>query len=284
MSHAGSLGSSYPSGGFFNQVRRAKVMYNYFPHPSNARVDGALIELRQELGSAGYGIYWMILELLRDADGYRIKNSPRTIAFAVNEPDTSAIEKVTTSYGLFAVDDDGLLFSPWLTDAMAQYDTRKARLQEAGRKGAERRAASLHQATSHPAATLEQGQNKAAALDVTLQDEIKPDPTQATRAGMGALVSQLSQNEEVMTEEAVRDIAARSVPGHAHAYVAQVCMAYRMSVATYEELVSLTSSANVKSLSYRRFVDLVKRIQRDKFKPDHPDAFFLAKMRQEGSV
>ncbi|MCQ2300829.1 MAG: DUF4373 domain-containing protein [Bacteroidales bacterium] len=258
-------------------------MYNYFPHPSNARVDGALIELRQELGSAGYGIYWMILELLRDADGYRLKNSPRTIAFAINEPDTSAIEKVTTSYGLFAVDDDGLLFSPWLSDAMEQYDNRKARLQEAGRKGAERRAASIHQATSHPEATLKQPQNKAAALDVTLQDEKRPNPTQATRAGMGALVSQLSQNEEVMTEEAMHEIALQTMAGHAHGYIAHVCWQYHMSVGTYEELVQLTNSANLKSPAYKRFVDLVKRIQRDKFKPDHPDAFFLAKMRQEGA-
>lgn len=284
MSHAGSLGSSYPSGGFFNLVRRANIMYNYFPHPSNARVDGALIELRQELGSAGYGIYWMILELLRDAEGYRLKNSPRTIAFAINEPDTAAIEKVTTSYGLFAVDDDGLLFCPWLTDAMAQYDTRKARLQEAGRKGAERRAASLNQATSHAAATLDQGQNKAAALDITQQDEKRPNPTQATRAGVDVLGSQLSQNEEVMTEEAMREIALHTMAGHAQGYIAHVCWQYRMSMGTYEELVELTSSANLKSPSYKRFVDLVKRIQRDKFRPDHPDAFFLAKMRQEGSV
>lgn len=259
-------------------------MYNYFPHPSNARVDGALLELRQSVGSLGYGIYWMVIELLRDADGYRIKDNPHVISFAINEPDEDAVRAVLYDYGLFEVGSDGMLASPWLMATMEQYDNKKERLREAGRKGAERRAASLNQATSHPAATLEQGQNKAAALDVTLQKEIKPDPTQATRAGVDVLGSQLSKNEEVMTEEAVRDIAARSVPGHAHAYVAQVCMAYRMSVATYEELVSLTSSANVKSPSYRRFVDLVKRIQRDKFKPDHPDAFFLAKMRQEGSV
>lgn len=259
-------------------------MYNYFPHPSNARVDGALIELRQELGSAGYGIYWMILELLRDADGYRIKNSPRTIAFAINEPDATAIEKVTTSYGLFAVDDDGLLFCPWLTDAMSEYDNKKERLREAGRKGAERRAASLHQATSHPEATLKQGQSKAAALDVTLQKEIKPDPTQATRAGVDVLGFQLSQNEEVMTEEAVHKIALDAVTGYNPGYIAQVCWQYRMSVGAYKELMQLTSAANLKSPAYKRFVDLVKRIRRDKFTPDNPDAFFLAKLRQEGSV
>lgn len=43
----------------------------YFPHDSNAHDDPKIIKLNGALGLEGYGIYWLLLELLRDQPGYQ---------------------------------------------------------------------------------------------------------------------------------------------------------------------------------------------------------------------
>ena len=44
----------------------------YFSHDSNARNDQRIIKLRRKLGAEGYGIYFMLIEILRDQVGYRL--------------------------------------------------------------------------------------------------------------------------------------------------------------------------------------------------------------------
>ena len=43
----------------------------YFPHFSNARNDSKIIKLRRVLGIEGYGIYFMILEILREQTNFQ---------------------------------------------------------------------------------------------------------------------------------------------------------------------------------------------------------------------
>lgn len=43
----------------------------YFPHFSNARNDSKLIKLRRVLGIEGYGLYFMLLEVLREQTDFR---------------------------------------------------------------------------------------------------------------------------------------------------------------------------------------------------------------------
>jgi len=45
----------------------------WFRHDSNARRDQKILELRLVYGAEGYGWYWMLLELMREASGYRLK-------------------------------------------------------------------------------------------------------------------------------------------------------------------------------------------------------------------
>jgi hypothetical protein len=43
----------------------------YFPHYSNARNDAKLIKLRRVLGIEGYGLYFMLLEVLREQTDFQ---------------------------------------------------------------------------------------------------------------------------------------------------------------------------------------------------------------------
>ena len=46
----------------------------YFSHDSNAWHDPKILALRSVYGVEGYGRYWIIIEMMREADGYRLEN------------------------------------------------------------------------------------------------------------------------------------------------------------------------------------------------------------------
>ena len=96
----------------------------YFPHFSNARQDRKVRRLRKELGIEGYGIYFMLLEVLRDQMDFKYPICD--IDLLADEFGTSEakIKAVITTYGLFEFDNtDETFFSirfnefmqPWLT-------------------------------------------------------------------------------------------------------------------------------------------------------------------------
>lgn len=95
--------------------------------------------MRIREGAAGYGIYMMLLETLRDADGRKVFNYPEGLAFAINEPNIDLVKRVIEDYDLFKLDKDGFITSPWLDAQMAEYDAKKAAAVEAGKRGAAKR-------------------------------------------------------------------------------------------------------------------------------------------------
>lgn len=98
-----------------------------------------MLRMRIQEGAAGYGIYMMLLETLRDAEKRRVFNFPEGLAFAINEKDIDLVKRVIENYGLFNEDKEGYITSPWLDAQMAEYDAKKAAAAEAGRRGAAKR-------------------------------------------------------------------------------------------------------------------------------------------------
>lgn len=72
----------------------------YFSHDANARNDEKIISLRMKLGWEGYGIYWALIEMLRESNGYELEMDYNRIAFALTS-DSETIKDVVTSYDLF---------------------------------------------------------------------------------------------------------------------------------------------------------------------------------------
>lgn len=111
----------------------------YFPHDSNAKDDPKCVLLIEQLGMEGYGIYWMLIETLRDQPDYTypVANIP-ALARRYN---TSA-EKVRTvvfNYELFTVKDDKIFFSESLNRRMLVFNEKRAKRSAAGRLGMARR-------------------------------------------------------------------------------------------------------------------------------------------------
>ncbi len=110
----------------------AKDAY-WFSHDSNARNDEKTVELRMELGWAGYGIYWALIEMLRDAPKYRLKPDCNRIAFALST-EVEMVDSVINKFDLFIFKDD-YFFSSSLTARMKGMDKMREKRSKAGRIG-----------------------------------------------------------------------------------------------------------------------------------------------------
>ena len=83
----------------------------YFSHDSNARNDQRIIKLRRKYGAEGIGIYWMIIEILREQEGYKLgldDDSIENIAYDLRV-EQDILEDVILHFDLFEKEwlDDG---------------------------------------------------------------------------------------------------------------------------------------------------------------------------------
>lgn len=112
---------------------------SYFSHDSNARNSEKLIRLRMRHKAAGYGIFFMILERLREEPNYMSVKDYNVIAFDLRE-DASLVKSVVEDFGLFVFTEDGKYFySESFSRRMGIKDEEKTRRSEAGKKGMARR-------------------------------------------------------------------------------------------------------------------------------------------------
>lgn len=242
-------------------------MYNYIPHPSNCRVSSSVLRLLMREGVAGYGVYWMLLEMLRDAKDFRMFFFPESFAYALHCDDVNLVARVCKDYGLFKFDDDGFMSSEWLEEAMGEYSDKKAKLQEAGRKGAAKRWAAAHGTDGQAIATPSKEDGQAIAYNITkcnvMQDNMTlPNLTGSPKVGVEYLELLCSTQPE----------------GHAPGYVAQVCMQYGMTEAACNFICERSDNAAMGHPIFVKFKTIVGRIQREKWTPKHPDSFFLKKL------
>ena len=110
----------------------------YFKHDSNAKDDPKCVLLIEQLGMEGYGLFWALVEVLRDQPDYTcpIKLLP-ALARRYNTS-IEIIEDVVRGYDLFTVEGD-VFFSQSLINRMAPLEQRKEQARIAGLKSAERR-------------------------------------------------------------------------------------------------------------------------------------------------
>jgi hypothetical protein len=99
----------------------------WFRHDANARNDIKIIDLRAEHGYQGYGIYFAILEVLREQDGYKLPISKRgrlAVALGENPDIVRNVVDTCIECGLF-VEEDGYILSPSFIERMAVWEAKK---------------------------------------------------------------------------------------------------------------------------------------------------------------
>lgn len=242
-------------------------MYNYFPHPSNARQSAGCVSLLIEEGFAGYGIYWAILEVLRDAPGYRYNPEPKVWAYLLHCADLDQVSRVLRNYELFSIDENGRLFSPWLDEQLGAYDEQKAKLREAGRRGAAKRWGAQSLEDSKPIASLSLEDSKPIAHNIMSPNIIEDNPT----------LPNVTDSPRI-SMELVEALSSTNPQGHGVGFVAQELQRYGCTEATLNLICERSENAKVGNSTYQAFCALVKRIQAENWTPKHPDGFFLKKL------
>lgn len=102
----------------------------YFFHDSNAKDDPKCVMLIEQLGLEGYGIYWVLIETLRDQPTYKY---PLALLSALARRYNTTYEKMKTvvmQYGLFQIDDNDF-FSLALLERMQDVDRKRQQARDA---------------------------------------------------------------------------------------------------------------------------------------------------------
>lgn len=134
----------------------------YFSHDSNARNDEKIISLRMEHGWRGYGIYWALIEKLRDESDYTIERLYKNLAFEFQES-PEVIKSVVEDFGLFEISEDGKRFySKSLLKRMKLREEKSQKAREAAEKrwGKERSNADAMRSHSDSNAGAMQGKER----------------------------------------------------------------------------------------------------------------------------
>ncbi len=119
----------FPKGFFYRQTMKDKDAY-YFPHYSNARNDQKIMKLRRVLGMEGYGIFFCLLEILRDQTNFKLPlgSLPELeFEFRVSK---EKILSVINDYDLFTIDENNF-FSPKLVLYLQPYIEKSQRARNA---------------------------------------------------------------------------------------------------------------------------------------------------------
>ena len=107
----------------------------YFNHDCDARNDEKLIALRIRYGAEGYGVYFMLIEMLQAAPGCVLEKDYKALAFDLRVS-ARRIKSIVEDFGLFTPTDGGKKFySERLVRYATEVDESYERYAEAGRKG-----------------------------------------------------------------------------------------------------------------------------------------------------
>jgi hypothetical protein len=104
----------------------------YFSHDSNAKDDPKILQLRMELGWEGYGLFWALIELLRNESDYRMRTHYKSIAFALQTQEDT-IKKLINDFDLFVINEQ-YFWSESLLKRMELKEERSEKARESAKK------------------------------------------------------------------------------------------------------------------------------------------------------
>lgn len=111
----------------------------YFTHDSNAKDDPKCVLLIEQLGCEGYGIFWILIETLREQPEYKY---PMVLLPALARRFNTTLEKikaVVTKYNFFEIENNEFFFSESLRKRMLKLESKRESNRIAGQISAANR-------------------------------------------------------------------------------------------------------------------------------------------------
>lgn len=106
----------------------------YFPHDSNAGNDPKIMILISQFGLEGYGIYWTLIEYLREQPEYTGHLLILKVLAQRNFASEEKFKAVVFNYGLFQIKDEMFFFSESLINRMKPLDEKREYYRELANK------------------------------------------------------------------------------------------------------------------------------------------------------
>ena len=170
----------------------------YLLHDASAMGNGKLMELTAEMGMEGYGIYWMLMEHLRQQDKYRSTIKRMKILARKSGVSTPKLCKILCDFGLFSVENE-LVSSPGLDERMQSLDEKRAKCAEGARKTNEAKKLKQSTDTSRPAHAVKESKEskvKESNNSIIIKDDNPVTPvTAAAIKSWEELVDDLSHEQ-----------------------------------------------------------------------------------------
>jgi hypothetical protein len=104
----------------------------YFSHDSSARNDEKILELRMDLGWEGYGVYWALIEMLRESNAFAMRTQYKRIAFGLQVSE-DLVKSIIEDYNLFIVNED-IFYSESLNHRMELKNAKSKKARESALK------------------------------------------------------------------------------------------------------------------------------------------------------
>lgn len=108
-------------------------MKEYFSHDFNARSNPKLVKVKMRLGHEGKSVFWDLIELLYEQDGYLILSECDSYAFALHT-NSELVKTLIFEFDLF--ENDGVKF--WSNSVLRRLDLRKEKSQKAAQSAKKR--------------------------------------------------------------------------------------------------------------------------------------------------
>jgi hypothetical protein len=173
----------------------------YFPHFCNARHDRKIKRLRKELGVEGYGIYFMLLETLRDQHDLRYPLEDIDLLAEEFNVSEQKVRVTICNYQLFEIDEEQKFFSPKMLLYLEPYYKMKEQRREAGLKSAAKRKLSEHSTTveqpfNDRSTTVQQSKVKESKVKESKVKESKLNESKVNDCAIAIVENQLISFEE----------------------------------------------------------------------------------------
>lgn len=108
----------------------------YFSHDANARHDPKMTNMLLKHKSSGYGVYWVIIEMLREGSKNTLNITDYDAIAYQSHSDKETVKSVVSDFGLFEIEfDTGNFYSKSLNRRIEEYNIRRNKLSEAGKIG-----------------------------------------------------------------------------------------------------------------------------------------------------
>jgi hypothetical protein len=147
-------------------IKMEKEAY-YFPHFCNARHDRKIRRLRKELGVEGYGIYFMLLEILREQQDLMYPLEDLDLLAEEFNVSEAKVRTTICNYQLFEVDQTEKFFSPKMLVYLEPYFRMKEQRRDAGLKSAAKRQ------LNDRSTTVQQSKEKESKVNEIKEEESK---------------------------------------------------------------------------------------------------------------